>query len=42
MFDHLHHVGVLEHSVVRLREVQQDAEDRGAGQGGDSAGGGAP
>lgn len=37
-----YHAGVIEHSVVRWREVKQDAEDRGAGQGGDSAGSGAP
>jgi uncharacterized membrane protein YgcG len=33
--------GVIEHSVARLQEVKQRAESRGAGEGGDSTGGGA-
>lgn len=32
--------GVIEHSLVRLREVKQDAESRGASRGEDSASGG--
>jgi hypothetical protein len=34
--------GVIERSVARLQEVKQRAESRGAGEGGDSTGGGAP
>lgn len=34
--------GVIEHSLERLQEGVQDAESCGAGQGRDSAGGGAP
>jgi predicted nucleic acid-binding protein len=30
-------VGVVEHSLARLREVQKDAESGGAGRGGDTA-----
>jgi predicted nucleic acid-binding protein len=33
--------GVIEHSLVRLQEVQKDAESCGAGRGGDPASGGA-
>lgn len=35
-------VGVIEHSLVQLWEVKQDAESRSAGPGRDPAGGGAP
>lgn len=35
-------VGMIAHSMARLQEVQRDAEGRGVGQGGDSAGGRAP
>jgi len=33
--------GVIEHSLARLQEVKHRAESRGAGEGGDSPGGGA-
>jgi hypothetical protein len=34
--------GVIEHSLARLQEVEHRAESRGASEGGDFTGGGAP